>query len=182
MIAISWMRTDCIVMDESSTKLPMVHSTPDEICTTCTRHYCALYARVISWFVVDLYKTFTHICCFIGNRESYDCFSSGKITRKSMGKSISIYTLWPRQNGRHLQWRHKGPDGVSSHQPHDCLLNRLFRRRSKKTSKLRVTRLYAGNSPVTGEFPTEMASNAEHVYIWWRHHATPIRPEIDVYS
>ena len=29
-----------------------------------------------------------------------------------------------------LMWRHKGHDGVSNHQPHDCLLNRLFRRRS----------------------------------------------------
>ena len=31
-----------------------------------------------------------------------------------------------------LQWRHNGCDGVSNHQPHDCVLNRLFRRRSKK--------------------------------------------------
>ena len=35
-----------------------------------------------------------------------------------------------------LHWRHNEPDGVSNHQSHDCLLNRLFRRRSKKTSKL----------------------------------------------
>ena len=40
-----------------------------------------------------------------------------------------------------LHWRHNDHDGVSNHQPHDCLLNRLFRRRSKKTSKLRVTGL-----------------------------------------
>ena len=33
------------------------------------------------------------------------------------------------------------------HQPHDCLLNRLFRRRSNKTSKLRVTGLCAGEFP-----------------------------------
>ena len=46
-----------------------------------------------------------------------------------------------------LQWRHNERDGVLNHQPHDCLLNRLFRRRSKKTSKLRVTGLWAGNSP-----------------------------------
>ena len=39
--------------------------------------------------------------------------------------------------------------------------NRLFRRRWKKTSKLHVTGLYAGNSPVTGEFPTQSSSNAE---------------------
>ena len=55
-------------------------------------------------------------------------------------------------------------------QPHDCLFNRLFGRRSKKTSKFRVTGLCAGNSPVTGEFPAQMASNAENVSIWWRHH------------
>ena len=69
-----------------------------------------------------------------------------------------------------LQWRHNGRDGVSNHQHHDCLLNRLFRCRSKKTSKLRVTGLCAGNSPVTGEFPAQRASNAENVSIWWRHH------------
>ena len=64
-----------------------------------------------------------------------------------------------------------GRDSVWNHQPHDCLLNRLFRRRSKKTSKRRVTGLGAGNSPGTGEFPAQMASNAENVSIWWRHHA-----------
>ena len=46
-----------------------------------------------------------------------------------------------------LQWRHNDYCSVSNHQPHGCLLNRLFRRRSKKTSKLRVTGLCAGNSP-----------------------------------
>ena len=69
-----------------------------------------------------------------------------------------------------LQWRHNERDGDSNHQPHNCLLNRLFRRRSKKTSKLRVTGLCAGISPVTGEFPGQMASHAENVFIWWRHH------------
>ena len=69
-----------------------------------------------------------------------------------------------------LMWRHNGRDGVPNHQPHDCLLKRLFWRRSKKTSKLRVTGLCAGNSPMTGEFHAQMASNAENVSIWWRHH------------
>ena len=45
-----------------------------------------------------------------------------------------------------LHWRHNDYDGVSNHQPHGCLLHRLFRRRSKKTSKLRVTSLCVGNS------------------------------------
>ena len=42
---------------------------------------------------------------------------------------------------RLLQWRHSERDDVSNHQPHVYLLNRLFRRSSKKTSKLRVTGL-----------------------------------------
>ena len=68
-----------------------------------------------------------------------------------------------------LLWRNNGRDGFSYHQPHDCLFNRLFRRRSKKTSKLRVTGLCAGNTPGTGEIPAQMASNAENVSIWWYH-------------
>ena len=65
-----------------------------------------------------------------------------------------------------LEWRHNERDGVSYHRRLDCLLNRLFKCRSKKTSKLRVTGLCEGNSPVTGEFPTQRASNAENVSIW----------------
>ena len=61
-----------------------------------------------------------------------------------------------------LQWLHNERDG------------RLFRRRSKKTSKLRVTGLCEGNSPVTGEFPPQRASNVENVSIWWRHHENPV--------
>ena len=77
-----------------------------------------------------------------------------------------------------LQWRHNGHNGASNHQPHDCLLNRLFRRRSKKTSKLRVTGFCAGNSPVTGEFPAQKASNAENVSNWWRHHGLTLSSRI----
>ena len=87
-------------------------------------------------------------------------------TRASSGENvvkISFRFPW--------QWRHSGRDSVSNHQPRECLLNRLFRRRSKKKSKLRVTGLCAGNSPETGEFPAPRASNAENGCIWWRHHA-----------
>ena len=69
-----------------------------------------------------------------------------------------------------LRWRHNGGDSVSNHQPYDCLLNRLWRRKWKETSKLRVTGLCAGNSLGPSEFPTQMASNPENVSIWWRHH------------
>ena len=68
-----------------------------------------------------------------------------------------------------LHWRHNERDGVSNHQPRDCLLNRLFRRRLKIISQLRVTGFCVGNSPVIGQFPAQMASNAENTSIWWRH-------------
>ena len=62
-----------------------------------------------------------------------------------------------------MRWRLKSPAPR-------CLLNGLFRRRSKKTSTLCVIGLCEGNSPVTGEFPAQKASNAENVSVWWRHH------------
>ena len=81
--------------------------------------------------------------------------------RRSGRLELAIYAL---------QWRHNGRDGVSNHQPHDCLLCGLFGRRSKKTSKFRVAGLCARTSPVTGEFPAQRTSNAENGSIWWRHH------------
>ena len=69
-------------------------------------------------------------------------------TRIVTWSSVSLDGL--RDQDFSLLWRHNRRKGVSNHQPHDCLLNRPFSRRSKKTSKLRVTGLCAGNSPVTG--------------------------------
>ena len=69
-----------------------------------------------------------------------------------------------------LYWRQNGRDGVANTKPHDCLLNRLYSHRSKKTSERRVTGFCEWNSPVTGEFPAQSASNARNVSIWWRHH------------
>ena len=95
----------------------------------------------------------------------------------SCWKQQDLKWQWFPENA--LRWRHNELDGVSDQQPHDCLLNRLFGSRSKKTSKLRVTGLCAGNSPGTGEFPAQMASNAENVSIWWRHHgcSSSLAPE-----
>ena len=79
-----------------------------------------------------------------------------------------------------LQWRHNGHDSVSNHQPHECLLNRLFRRRSKKTSKLRVTCLCAGNSPVPGgKWPvTRKMFSFDDIIMSLGHNA--LRPEQDL--
>ena len=98
--------------------------------------------------------------CYIASECPYLCM----VARDAMIKHLG----W--KMARSLQWRHNERDGVSNHQPHDCLLNLLFRQRSKKTSKLRVTGLCAGNSPVTGGFRAQMANKAENVSIWWRQH------------
>ena len=85
--------------------------------------------------------------------------------------STSGYVTCHPSCGDPLQWRYNERDGVSNHQPHDCLLKRLLKAQIKWTPKLRVTGLCEGNSPVTGEFPSQRAGNAENVSIWWRHHA-----------
>ena len=101
---------------------------------------------------------------------SYRYVPSGTCGLSMLWYSVIGPLYWQR-SAKPLQWRHNDHDCVSNHQPHGCLLKRLFRHRSKKTSKLRDTGLCVGNSPGTGEFPAQMASNAENVSIWWRHHA-----------
>ena len=66
------------------------------------------------------------------------------LNRKTCFQYYYQEILIPGQTPSPLQWRHNGRDGVSNHQPHHCLLNRLFMRRSKKTSRLRVTGLRMG--------------------------------------
>ena len=57
--------------------------------------------------------------------------------------------------------------GASNHWRLEYLFNRLFRCRSKETPC--VTCLCVANPTVTGGFPTQRASDAENVSIWWRH-------------
>ena len=110
----------------------------------------------------------------LGLQTTYSNAFSWKICR-SIQSSLKFLTRTLQTMTQHwimsLQWRLNECNGVSNHQPHDCLLKRLFRRRSKKASTLCVTGLCEGNSPVTGEFPAQRASDAENVSIWWRHHA-----------
>ena len=83
----------------------------------------------------------------------------------AMIMTVECCTITPTS----LHWRYNDHDGVSNHQPHGCLLNRLFRRRWKKTSKLCVTGLCVWNSP---------ASYAKNVSIWWRHHVYKEWPKL----
>ena len=70
-----------------------------------------------------------------------------------LGSGVLVWKHLPRYNLlRTLQWHNNEHDGVSNHQPHNCLLKHLSRHGSKKISNFRVTGLCEGISPVTGEF------------------------------
>ena len=146
--------------------------------------------NLVAWIIVSLYKYWQdqlQQCCRNVNQKSMQSINS-KYTSQDCKSSwclmIRCHKHWlgfirMRQFPcmlvsfvSPLTWRHIGRYSVSNHQPQHSLLNRLFRRRSKKTSKLRVTGLCVGNSPATGEFPSQMAKNAENLFIWWRHHVT----------
>ena len=88
------------------------------------------------------------------HRAHYDVTVMGEVLIKIQSLSLTEIRLkvWATQLIKNilfgtqqyncpLQWRHNGRDSVSNNQSHDCLLNRFFRRRSKKTSKLRLTGL-----------------------------------------
>ena len=79
-----------------------------------------------------------------------------------------------------LQWRPNERNGVSNDRRIDCFINRLFRRISKKTSKLWVTGLCEGNSPVTAEIRAHRSSNAENVSTRWRNHAQTHIGDVDL--
>ena len=59
-------------------------------------------------------------------------------------ETIFVVTTVPSAT-RSLQWRYNECDDVSNHQCLNCLLKRLFRRRSMKTSKAHVN----GGIPLT---------------------------------
>ena len=113
---------------------------------------------IIGSVIMMLDQLWSHLHCCLGHVYKQGA-SEYKVTISSVDGSPCP-----------LQWRHNWRDGVSNNQGLDSLLNRLFKRRSNKTTKLRVTGLCEGNSPVTGEVPSQRASNAENVSIWWHHH------------
>ena len=84
---------------------------------------------------------FVHLCCIVWAR---------------LKSHITVTSQWPR-------WLLKSP--VSP-----LFTQSFVQTQIKKNSKLRVTGLFAGNSPVAGKFPAQRTSNAENVSIWWRHH------------
>ena len=121
-----------------------IHNIPHETCIQfcCTSlFFVCLFCCCCCCFWLSYRISWIHVIC-LPTIFFQGCFpSAGAIIR------------WPWWQGSDpggfgsLRWRHNDNDGVSNHQPHGCLLNRLFGSRSKKTSKLRVTGLCAGKLP-----------------------------------
>ena len=88
-----------------------------------------------------------------------------------LSRQSSWAEVMPHRVPPTLQWSHNDRDGILNHRRLDSVLTRLCRRSSKETSKLRVTGHCEENSLMTGEFPAQRASNAENIYMWWRHNA-----------
>ena len=131
----------------------MVSFTHSYICVSKTNHH------------FDMYRSIHNVL-----RGGYWCYNMGALLYLKQTMHITTHPstdvcVNEKGQSRHaFEWRHNGRDSVSNHQPHDCLLNRLFRRRSKKTSQLRVTGLFAG---------AQMASNAFDDVIMQRRDLAP---------
>ena len=89
------------------------------------------------WFLrqtsVKLYLTTNNDRSWNRGRTSYN-FVLILFLRGSASTYLILYYQYLIISGRKLnrlsylplRWRHNGRDGISNHQPHDCLLNRLF--------------------------------------------------------
>ena len=108
----------------------------------CQIYFVECVSKIEHILLVIHYSIYGAVCFQFTKfpRDGWDCLGLG---HEKMVCSVCLFIfLWT------LQWRHNEHDGVSNHQPHDCLHNHVFRHRSKETSKLCVTGLCAGTSPV----------------------------------
>ena len=144
---------------------------------TCVKQYTDYMNREITSAPWILTRQGNHVIVHVSRLVScimygYSIIITGSVSAHIRTESPGMWDIGYRLSVQYMmaQLYHYNDVKMGPMGPH-CLLNRWFRRRSKKTSKLRVTGLCAGNSPVTGEFPAQMTSNAEKVSIWWRHHS-----------
>ena len=110
--------------------------------------------------------------------QSYDCPSAIDATLRIWADKLIKSTITDNLATTNRPHILHYSDVIISVMAHDCLLNRLFRCRSKRTSKLRVTGLCAGKSPVTGEFShkgpvTRWIFPYDHVIMYMRHCTPP---------
>ena len=126
------------------------------------------YSKVISYFPLpDRYDAITGGGLLIDSHVKEDCFPE-------LIRVVKPGIPQPHEDAMaSLQWRHNGHDGVSI----TCLAivystvySGADHRKHQSCASLDFVRgihRWPVNSP---QFPTQRASNAESVSIWWRHH------------
>ena len=101
---------------------------------------CSPVTRATSWLTV------VEVTCSDFRLESIFSYVPMLSTHTLTGtdNEVIIESLMYSQLYRHsydpilaqpLQWRHNERNGISNHQPHDCLLNRLFKAQIKENIK-----------------------------------------------
>ena len=119
---------------------------------------CILQQPSLIWFCLLMYFIVTSRLTWKA-RESIDF---GFVNRSEANKSMPAWTL---------QWCHNERHGVSNLRHLHCFSQQFVQVHIKQNIKApRITCLCEGNPPVTDGFPSQRASNAENVSIWWRHH------------
>ena len=155
------MTTSRVTSDENFVKMMQrkFRRLPVQHCGNSDKHWLGPYPQNLTVNMIEL-------CCDLFHQKGLQGGVEGRSQGDKQARGRGVGN-WKKTFT--LQWRHNGRDSVSDHQRLECLFNRLFRRRSENI-KAPVIGLCEGNSPVTGEFPSHRASNAENVSIWWRQH------------
>ena len=83
-------------------------------------------------------------------------------TQYKLNQDLTIFIWAGALEVMALQWRHNERDVVSNHQLRHCLLNGLFRRRSKKTSNVGDRWISLTKGPVT----RKMFSFDDDIMVW----------------
>ena len=116
------------------------------VCLNCTVYDCDFHISIIASQITGNWTVCSTPWSGYIKENIHAPYTSMKTSKLHIAgpcEENSLVCGFPSQrtsNSAHpLRWRHS----VSNHQPHNCLLNRLFGCRSKKTSKLRVTGLCA---------------------------------------
>ena len=147
---------------------------------------CAIHSKIVEKFkrpgkdkllmsAMLLLKCRAMLHCFCSSSSLCMYTLVGALGLKRWIKCLSIYLSTSHKEGIiywvvTLQWCHNEHDGVSNYRRRDCSPNRLFGNIKTPCHWLLWGKL---NSPVSGGFSAQRASNAEHVSIWWHHRDLP---------
>ena len=139
------------------------HISTEGVQPNISRHIAILMCYSLSKTTWDMGRTYLiWISCF--------CLSLNNDMHSHLKYNSPFLFMPSALNEVQLQWRHNEHGSVSNHRRIGCLFKLLFSCRPKKISKLRATGLCVRNPPVTVGFPSQRASNAENVSIWWSVH------------